>query len=125
MPRAARDSDACLWHVSIVGGSRRRGCAAGGVSVFLDGPLRERRSEKWSAYPPDVLPAWVAEMDFDLAPPIREALHRAIDLGDLGYIGNVDGLLRELAGFMARRLNWEIDIERVALVSDVMVGFKE
>jgi len=91
----------------------------------VDDRLRQRRSEKWSAYPPDVLPAWVAEMDFDLAPPIREALHRAIDLGDLGYIGNVDGLLHELAGFMARRLNWEIDTERVALVSDVMVGLKE
>src|SRR4051794_1360146 len=33
-------SDAWLCHVSIAGGSRRRGCAAAGVSVFLDGPLR-------------------------------------------------------------------------------------
>src|SRR3954451_24062572 len=32
-------SDAWLCHVSIAGGSRRRGCAAAGVSVFLDGPL--------------------------------------------------------------------------------------
>src|ERR1700754_3298456 len=39
MPRVARDSDACLWHVSIAGGARRRGCAAAGVSVFLSGPL--------------------------------------------------------------------------------------
>src|SRR5919205_1115287 len=39
MPRAARDSDACLWHVSIVGGARRRGCAAAGVSVFSGGPV--------------------------------------------------------------------------------------
>src|SRR4051794_40239083 len=38
MPRAARASDACLWHVSRVGSARRRGCAAAGVSVFLDGP---------------------------------------------------------------------------------------
>src|SRR4051794_26654921 len=39
MPRATRDSDACLWHVSIVGGARRRGCAAAGVSGFFNGPL--------------------------------------------------------------------------------------
>src|SRR3954449_2562119 len=32
-------SDAWLCHVTIAGGSRRRGCAAAGVSVFLDGPL--------------------------------------------------------------------------------------
>src|SRR3954469_19045145 len=34
-------SDACLWHVSLAGGARRRGCAAAGVSVFLDGPLEQ------------------------------------------------------------------------------------
>src|SRR4051812_1547386 len=39
MPRAARDSDACLWHVSIVGGARRRGCAAAGVPEFFNGLL--------------------------------------------------------------------------------------
>src|SRR3954468_3871568 len=32
-------SDACLCHVSIAGGSRRRGCAAGGVPVFFSGLL--------------------------------------------------------------------------------------
>src|SRR3954466_16332504 len=39
MPRADRYSDAWLCHVSIAGGARRRGCAAAGVSEFLDGPL--------------------------------------------------------------------------------------
>src|SRR3954451_12192553 len=39
MPRAARDSDACLWHVNVAGGARRRGCAAAGVPEFFNGPL--------------------------------------------------------------------------------------
>jgi len=39
MPRAARASDACLWHVSSVGGARRRGCAAAGAPEFFSGPL--------------------------------------------------------------------------------------
>src|SRR3954470_7299183 len=39
MPRAARARDACLWHVSSVGGARRRGCAAAGVPGFFNGPL--------------------------------------------------------------------------------------
>ena len=34
--------------------------------------LRKRQSEKWRAYPADVLPSFVAEMDFDLAEPIVE-----------------------------------------------------
>ena len=58
--------------------------------------LLARGSEKWTKYPPDVLPAWVAEMDFALAPPVRDALVRAVELGDLGYIGNVDGLIEAM-----------------------------
>ena len=37
--------------------------------------LRRRTSEKWGVYSDDVLPMFVAEMDFPLAPAIRKALH--------------------------------------------------
>ena len=47
--------------------------------------LRSRVSEKWNTYPEDVLPAWVAEMDFPLASPIREILKNSLDREDLGY----------------------------------------
>jgi len=47
--------------------------------------LRDRRSAKWSCYPPDVLPAWVAEMDFPLAPAVKQALSAAIERDDCGY----------------------------------------
>ena len=46
---------------------------------------RRRRSSKWVAHPPDVLPVFVAEMDVALAPPVRAALAEAIELGDTGY----------------------------------------
>jgi cysteine-S-conjugate beta-lyase len=36
--------------------------------------LRHPDSAKWNQYPPDVLPLWVADMDFDIAPSIRAAL---------------------------------------------------
>ena len=36
--------------------------------------LRTRTSEKWRAYPDDVLPLFVAEMDYPLAEPIAVAL---------------------------------------------------
>lgn len=91
----------------------------------MDSQLAARGSEKWTKYPPDVLPVWVAEMDFALAPPVREALHRAVDLGDLGYIGNVDGLIEAMYHFYDRRLGWDLEGQHVSLVADVMVGFKE
>ena len=40
------------------------------------GTLRKRRGEKWQAYGDDVLAAWVADMDFSPAEPIRRATHR-------------------------------------------------
>ena len=47
--------------------------------------LRRRRSEKWRLHPPDVLPAFIAEMDYDLAEPVLAALRTAVDLSDCGY----------------------------------------
>jgi cystathionine beta-lyase len=89
----------------------------------MDSRIASRRSEKWTKYPPDVLPAWVAEMDFEPAPCVVDALVRAIERGDLGYIGDVSGLLDAFAGFMERRLGWTVG--DVAIVCDVMVGIQE
>ena len=47
--------------------------------------LRLRRSAKWRYFDEDVLPAFVAEMDFPLAPPVKIALAEAVELDDTGY----------------------------------------
>ncbi len=47
--------------------------------------LQARISEKWSTYDEDVLAAWVAEMDFPIAEPIRRVLQGAVSIGDIGY----------------------------------------
>ena len=86
--------------------------------------LRKRRSAKWVKYPADVLPAWVAEMDFPLAPSIRDALTKAVDLGDTGY-PDPGSLAEALGGFMRDRFSWEIDPNQVRLVADVMSGIRE
>jgi cystathionine beta-lyase len=86
--------------------------------------LRERQSEKWRKYPPDVLPTFIAEMDVRLAPPIEEALLRAVRLGDTGYA--VAGELGEaFSEFAARRFGWQVDPKRCFLVPDVMAGIAE
>lgn len=83
--------------------------------------LRLRRSAKWARYPADVLPAWVAEMDFPLAEPVRVALAEAIELDDTGY-GWPEGLglAEAFAEFAARRLGWEVDPARVSPANDVV-----
>ncbi|HXM56521.1 MAG TPA: aminotransferase class I/II-fold pyridoxal phosphate-dependent enzyme [Candidatus Dormibacteraeota bacterium] len=87
--------------------------------------LRRRRSQKWRACPPDVLPAFVAEMDFALAPPVAAALVEAVELGDCGYAWPSEELGAALAGFAGERFGWRIDPGDVALVPDVMVAVVE
>jgi len=97
------------------------------ASVFDDlalTELRARRSEKWTTYPADVLPAFVAEMDFPLAEPIKRTLTEAIARGDTGYVNPV-GLPEAFAAFAHAWFNWSVDPERVFLVPDVMVGVAE
>ena len=87
--------------------------------------LRQRRSAKWQTYPADVLPLTVAEMDFTLATPIAEALREAVGRSDAGYAMPVPDLGRALAGFAARRWNWDLDPASVTAVTDVGVGVVE
>jgi cystathionine beta-lyase len=87
--------------------------------------LRQRRSAKWQTYPADVLPLTVAEMDFALAAPIAEALREAVERSDAGYAMAVPDLGRALAGFAARRWNWDLDPASVTAVTDVGVGVVE
>jgi cysteine-S-conjugate beta-lyase len=83
--------------------------------------LRRRRSEKWRAFPPDVLPAFVAEMDYDVAEPVKAALRSALDLDDCGY-ANAAGIGEAFAAFAAARHGWTVDPGLVHLVPDVMAG---
>jgi cystathionine beta-lyase len=87
--------------------------------------LRRRRSAKWRTFPDDVLPLFVAEMDYGLAPPVTAALEEAVRLGDLGYPVSTPELGRALAGFAGRRWGWEIDPGQVTAVPDVGVGVVE
>jgi cystathionine beta-lyase len=83
--------------------------------------LRLRRSAKWARYPDDVLPAWVAEMDFPLAEPVRVALAEAVELDDCGYAWPQEmGLAEAFAGFAAARLGWGVDPAAVSPSSDIV-----
>jgi cystathionine beta-lyase len=88
--------------------------------------LRERRSAKWSRFAPDVLPAWVAEMDFPLAQPVKVALAEAVERDDAGYANPAAiGLAEALAGFLERRHGWTVDAEQVITTGDVVGGLTD
>ena len=97
---------------------RRRG--------YVDDLPSARRSEKWTKYPPDVLPAWVAEMDFALAPPIKAALHaRGRASTTSATSARADGAARGVRGLHCAPAGLDGRPGHVALVTDVMVGVEE
>ena len=55
------------------------------IRDLTDEEARRALVLKWGSVDPDVLPAWVAEMDYALAPPVAEALQRAVADGVTGY----------------------------------------
>ncbi len=81
--------------------------------------LRGRTSAKWRFYPPEVLPAWVAEMDFTLAEPIARALHDAVDRSDTGYRW-ADEVPQALSTFTRAEWDWSVDPANVIVLADVM-----
>ncbi|HLU32059.1 MAG TPA: aminotransferase class I/II-fold pyridoxal phosphate-dependent enzyme [Acidimicrobiia bacterium] len=88
--------------------------------------LRRRGGLKWTAFPDDVLAAWVAEMDFGLAPPIGAALHAAVDRHDTGYAyPDIERAAAHAATrFWDDTLGWSVPEERVFPAPDVIEGIR-
>jgi len=81
---------------------------------------------KWGTVPDDVIPAWVAEMDFALDPVVHEALLRAVRDGVTGYpvFGHTPELADAYAAFAARHYGAEVEPEWVLPVVDVTAGVR-
>lgn len=87
--------------------------------------LRQRSSVKWQRYPADVLPMFVAETDYPLAPAISAALTRAIELGDTGYTSPTSGVREAYSAFASRRFGWDVPPTAMRSTGDVIMGVVE
>lgn len=87
--------------------------------------MRTHKSEKWRAFPSDVLPLPVAEMDFPVAEPIRKALIEMVNNSDLGYLGSIPEMGEAFSGFAQRRFGWKPDPSQIRIAADVGVGIVE
>ena len=95
------------------------------LSVNNLAELHTHRSEKWRAFPHDVLPLPVAEMDFPVAEPITALLSEMVAKSDLGYLGPIPELGLGFKKFAAERWNWNVDEKQVHVATDVGVGVVE
>lgn len=96
------------------------------IRDLTDEEARRSLLLKWGTVDPDVLPCWVAEMDYALAPPVAEALQRAVRDQVTGYpdMENHHVLGEALSGFAERHWGWQIDPAWVQPVSDVTAGIR-
>jgi cysteine-S-conjugate beta-lyase len=82
--------------------------------------LRARRGVKWHLHPDDVLPAWVADMDFKVAEPVQAALQRLVDQGDYAYPyrPGEDSIVAAFVERMQDRFGWTVDPDLVQPVTE-------
>lgn len=84
---------------------------------------RGTAASKWDKYGDrDVIPMWVADMDFSCAPPIIEALHRRIDHGIFGYSNPPAGLMEATLAYQEKEYGWKIDPEWIVWLPGLVVG---
>lgn len=74
---------------------------------------------------PDLLPMWVADMDFRTAPVVRDALKEAIDHGVFGYTGGPSrSYLKAVVEWQAKRFGWDVSSEWIVPVQGVIASLK-
>ncbi len=87
---------------------------------------RDTDSNKWRKYGPDVLPLWVADMDFPSPEPVVRALRERVEHAVFGYgygVETVTELQEVFADRLATLYGWRVSAEAVVLVPGVIPGF--
>src|SRR5207244_2539766 len=85
---------------------------------------RHTDSSKWQKYGPDVLPLWVADMDYPLADPVIRAHRERVEHGVFGYLAFEHPEFHELfADRLLKRYNWRVSPDAVVLIPGVIPGF--
>lgn len=86
----------------------------------------ERRgtdSVKWGLYEKDVLPLWVADMDFVSPPAVIAALQQRVDHGVFGYAMESKELKELILARMEKLYQWKIKLEDIVLLPGVVAAF--
>src|SRR5687768_9068180 len=85
-------------------------------------PRRGSHSAKWTVYPEDVLPLWVADMDFASPREVLERMHQRIDEGVFGYTMDPPALREMLVERMKTLYQWEIHPEDLVFIPGMVLA---
>ena len=84
---------------------------------------RNTESNKWHKYPPDVLPLWVADMDFASPEPVIRALRERVEHGVFGYGVEQPEFHQVMHDRFRKRFGWTVEPEAMVLMNGVTPGF--
>jgi len=84
---------------------------------------RETNSAKWGWYEEDVLPMWVADMDFRSPEPVIQALRDRVEHGVFGYTLEPNDMKAVIVERMQRLYDWTITEDDIVFVPGVVTGF--
>lgn len=95
------------------------------VRDLPDDTIRDALPLKWGSVAPEVLPAFVAEMDYELAVPVAEAVTAAVRRGTTGYapLGDL-GVGEAYAGWARRHWGHAVDPDACVVTGDVIAGIR-
>ena len=84
---------------------------------------RRTESSKWHTYPPDVLPLWVADMDFRSPEPVLRALRERVEHGVFGYGAEQPEFYEVFLDRLQTRYGWRVSPEAILVIPGVIPGF--
>jgi cystathionine beta-lyase len=84
---------------------------------------RPTDSNKWNKYPPDVLPLWVADMDFRSPEPVIAALRERVEQGFFGYGSDRPEFYDVFQDRLQKRYGWRVEREAILVQPGVIPGF--
>src|SRR5215510_5010661 len=84
---------------------------------------RATESNKWHKYPADVLPLWVADMDFRSPEPVIRALRERVEHGVFGYGIEQPEIYEVILERLLKRYGWRVPLEAILLIPGVIPGF--
>jgi cystathionine beta-lyase len=82
----------------------------------------QNNSIKWTKYTADVLPLWIADMDFESPQEIKDAIQKIVDHQIYGYAMAPDELYKVLIEHLASRHNWKVEKEWIVLLPGLVPG---
>jgi cystathionine beta-lyase len=94
------------------------------LNAFSNPPSRlGSDSLKWAKYAGhDILPMWVADMDFAAPPAVLAALHTRVEEGVFGYAQTPDSLVETVCRYLAKEYDWAIDPDWLVWLPGLVTG---